>query len=256
VQLRALPFKLAHSLRQILLIPRDMLRFAGSMRMLIRMLRGALANKAPALTAPQLKKLHGTDNEDEDDELVPSADETDKLASALLGDELATVASDVTNVAQEAEDLPEEPTPGMVITIEDDDVYEDEQPDDDNEDAQYGNGNDEESDLLIDGNDVEGPTPKSMQRDIHPCEGVEVHLYPIAGASAGDVRSGVQPSERGRTPKRNCRHGAELTSSTASDEVQESHDRLHSAEMLASAPGTLAAVAPGSSGAGAACSSL
>lgn len=187
VQLRALPFKLAHSLRQILLIPRDMLRFAGSVRMLIRVLRGALANKAPALTALQLKALDVTDGEDEDNELVPSTDEVDKLARAVLNDELGTVAADAANVAKDADELPEEPPPDAVITIDDEDgamsAVEDELFDD---------ADDEMDSLKVDETGA-GPTPETMHRglpsEIYPCDGIEVH-------SSG-VEHGTVPTNAG-----------------------------------------------------------
>lgn len=134
-KLRSLPFKLAKSLRQILLIPRDMLRFAGSVNMLFKVLGAALSKKAPALTPPQLTKRGsdgGMSDNDDDDELQPTAGQDS--SAGILGAELAAAAGEAKVAAEEAEAIPNEPPPGTVISIDDEDgvtmADEEEEPED------------------------------------------------------------------------------------------------------------------------------
>jgi len=142
-KLHQLPFKLAKSLRQILLIPRDMLRFAGSVKSLIKVMRAAFSKRTAALTAPQLKLLESKDVADgEDDEIAPAADGTD--TDGVLG-ELGAATGEATAIAMEAEALPDEPPPGMAIAIQDDEGEmvvgeEDEQPEDADDDSDNEDG--------------------------------------------------------------------------------------------------------------------
>ena len=116
-KLRQLPFKLAKSLRQVLLVPRDMVRFAGSLKTLINVVRASLSSRATALTAPNLKRLDSNDADASDTELLPSADDE---SASLLGSEFSTTRSDANSTANGVDEMPAKPPPGTVISIQDD----------------------------------------------------------------------------------------------------------------------------------------
>lgn len=118
-RLRLLPFKLAKSLRQLLLIPRDIVRFAGSVTTLVKIIRGGLSNRAASLSAPQLKRLEmkGEDNAEIDDaDLVSSVSEGDM--EDLLGHELGAAAKEAAVATKEAEAVPEAPPAGMKVLVQ------------------------------------------------------------------------------------------------------------------------------------------
>jgi len=187
-RLRSLPFKLAKSLRQLLLIPRDMVRFAGSVSTLVKMIRGGLSSRAAALSAPQLKRLDmKADNSAAvyDDDLVPNASECD--VDGWLGHELGAAAKEATVATKEAEAVPEAPPAGMKVVVQDDEGGN--ELEDEEETAEDDDGNEGEDDSVetIDGademevemameeekeddqgklsiSDVEAPAPQSMAR--------------------------------------------------------------------------------------------
>jgi len=168
-KLRSLPFKLAKSLRQILLIPRDMLRFAGSVRSLIVVMRASFSNSACAIDLqPQLKRLEGKDGtEDDTDAELSSAPFSEDDITQVMGIELAEAAGEATTAAALAEELPDEPPPGLKVSIEDEDgagratVMDEEAA---TEDMKDGDEVDDEDEDQIEG-DTGAPQPQLMERE-------------------------------------------------------------------------------------------
>ncbi len=219
-RLRSLPFKLAKSLRQLLLIPRDMLRFAGSVSMLVKVMRGAFSKRAASLTAPQLEKLEmcsaaAVAAVDEDNtELVLEGSEVE--LTSLLGDELGAAAGEAYLAAKEAEAVPDAPPAGMTIAIQDDEEgvtalgeedekADDEVVDDDSDGGEHGEemveGAEDDMHALVseqevvmkdevEMNDVEAPAPQSIVR---PPFNVEAAAMVTATAVAEQTASAPAP---------------------------------------------------------------
>ena len=170
-KLRLLPFKLAKALRQLLLLPRDLVRFAGSVKSLVTVMRAAFSNKGGAIDlAPQLLRLEMKDGkvieEKEDAELEATGRTSEGDIDGVLGNALANAAGDATDASQTLAEVPDEPPPGLKITVDDgaegggrgtvadeDAAAEDEDGDDDREDEDEIEG------------DPAAPEPISMVRE-------------------------------------------------------------------------------------------
>jgi len=192
-KLRLLPFKLARALRQIMMLPRDLIRFAGSVKSLITIMRAAFSNKGgPIDLAPQLLKLEVKDDgkvadENEDAELEAKERTSQTDMAEILGSELAKAASDASDAIKVVDEVPDEPPPGLKVTIDDgeenggrgtvadeDDAAEDEEGDED----------DREDEEMIEG-DPEAPEPPTMVREIRTS---------ISRARANSRMPGKRPS--------------------------------------------------------------
>ena len=156
-KLRHLPFKLAKGLRRILMLPRDIYRFCGSARMLVRLLASAMGKSTKELPAPapiKFKELAEGSVSDMDDDEENELNAKDEPEPELPG-ELGEAAKEAKAAAAEADKMPDKPPPPEKGSALDEAMDEDEDDEEDKEDDY-----DEDEEPEEDEPDVELPDPE------------------------------------------------------------------------------------------------
>uniref|UniRef100_A0A7S4C384 Uncharacterized protein n=1 Tax=Chrysotila carterae TaxID=13221 RepID=A0A7S4C384_CHRCT len=171
--LHALPYKLARSLKRVLMLPKDIYRFYGSTTLLLKMLVSMMGKSANQLPPPKKLKMIkaaedlevGEEEGDDDDEL--SAD--DEPPPELPG-ELGEAAKEASRAAEEASSIPDQPPAfdprsaiDMAIAAELEDGASDQEDDDDEDEGEDEDDiepEDEEPDVDLDETEEHGESPK------------------------------------------------------------------------------------------------